>query len=97
MIWLAIFYIFLMVSKSHVQSQTNNEVIYLQVLCVFIPSLIYIVFLCAVDLSCCPKTIKNTLLHKVNLFGIGSKDNSDHIFSLRRDVHQCACAGMCFS
>ena len=54
LIWLAVFYIFLIVNKSHVQSQTNNELILLtSVVCVSKDW--YVLFFC-------PKMMKNMLI-----------------------------------
>lgn len=79
-----VFY-FLIVNKPHVQRQTNNEVILL-ISFVCVSKARYVLFLCAIDLQCCPKTIKNksvALSDKFlrqrnyghsNLFRNGSKD-----------------------
>lgn len=53
------------VNHSNVQSQTNDELIYLQVLCVYPkPD----VFLCAGDLYC-PQTLKNTSVSHTAVMG----------------------------
>ncbi len=54
-----IFYIFLFVNKSHEKTYTNNKCILLtNIVCLSTAWCIF--FLCAIELHCCPKTIKNT-------------------------------------
>lgn len=61
---LALFYIFLIVDKSHVMTKTNKELIILT--CVAKAS--YSFVLCVKDLHCCSETIKNTFVsHTVAL------------------------------
>ncbi len=54
------FYIFVIVNKSHEKNKTNNKFPMNMYKYVCVAENWFSLFLCAVDLNCCPKTIEKT-------------------------------------